>query len=135
MVDEQEVGSRQPQVRSQELAIYSLLITHYSLLKKLLAIAPYQYLPYFSGGQKLIAQFLDHLGRVTDLTVISVSENDVSLIKSYKHLAWLKKRSFSRYLDVSLISKIIRLIKKEKFDTVIWEHPYYAWLARSIRRK
>ena len=104
-------------------------------MKKLLVIAPYQYLPYFSGGQKSIAQFLDHLGRETDLTVISVSENDALLIKSYKHLAWLKKRSFSKYFDVSLISRLTTLIKEEKFDAVIWEHPYYTWLAGMIKKR
>jgi glycosyltransferase involved in cell wall biosynthesis len=104
-------------------------------LKKILVIAPYQYLPYFSGGQKLVAQFLDHLGRATDLTVISVSDNDASIIKHYKHLAWLKKKSFSRYFDVSLTSKITGLINKEKFDAIIWEHPYYAWLAGTIKRR
>ena len=103
-------------------------------MKKLLAIAPYQYLPYFSGGQKSIAQFLDYLGRESDLTVISVSENDPSLIKTYKHISWLKKKSFSRYSDLGLASKLISLIKKEKFDAIIWEHPYYTWLA-SITRK
>jgi glycosyltransferase involved in cell wall biosynthesis len=104
-------------------------------LKKLLVIAPYQYLPYFSGGQKSIAQFLDYLGRETNLTVISVSENDTSLINTYKHFAWLKKKSLSRYFDVSLVSKLTRLIKKEKFDAIIWEHPYYTWLAGIIRKR
>jgi len=112
---------------------HSLLITH--LLKKLLAIAPYQYLPYFSGGQKSIAQFLDYLGREADLTVISVSENDPSLIETYKHIAWLKKKSFSKYFDLALISKLTALIKKEEFDAIIWEHPYYTWLAGIIRKR
>ena len=104
-------------------------------MKKLLAIAPYQYLPYFSGGQKSIAQFLDYLGREADLTVISVSENDASLIKTYKHIAWLKKKSFSKYFDLGLISKLTMLIKEEKFDAIIWEHPYYTWLAGIIRKR
>ena len=104
-------------------------------MKKFLVIAPYQYLPYFSGGQKLIAQFLDYLGRESDLTVISVSENDPSLIKTYKHFAWLKKKSFSKYFDPGLISKLTTLIKKEKFDAIIWEHPYYTWLAGIIRKR
>ena len=103
-------------------------------MKKLLVIAPYQYLPYFSGGQKSIAQFLDYLGRETDLTVISVPDNDASLIKSYKYLAWLKKRSFSKYSDLSLISKLTTLIRKEKFDAIIWEHPYYTWLASMVKK-
>ncbi len=39
-------------------------------MKKILDITPYTYLPYFSGGQKFIARFFDHLGREADLTVI-----------------------------------------------------------------
>jgi glycosyltransferase involved in cell wall biosynthesis len=103
--------------------------------RKILVIASYQYIPYFSGGQKSIAQFLDHLGKVADLTVVSVEENDASLIKTYKHLAWLKKTSVARYSDISLVSKLSSLIKKEKFDAIIWEHPYYTWLAGTIKKR
>jgi len=103
-------------------------------LKKFLAIAPYQYLPYFSGGQKSIAQFLDYLGRDTDLTVVSVGENDSSLIKTYR-VVGLLKNSFSKYIDLSLVSKLSSLIKQEHFNAIIWEHPYYAWLASIIKKK
>ena len=110
-------------------------------MKKFLVIAPYQYLPYFSGGQKLIAQFLDYLGRESDLTVISVSENDPSLIKTYKHIAWLKKKSFSKYFDLGLISKLIALIKKEKFDAVIClgtiirgQTPHFDYISSEVTR-
>jgi hypothetical protein len=103
-------------------------------MKKLLAIAPYNYLPWFSGGQKSIAQFLEYLGRESDLTVISVAENDFSLAKNYKPLPLLK-RSFNRYIDMNLVSKITTLVKKEKFDAVIWEHPYYAWLASLVKKR
>lgn len=104
-------------------------------LKKILVIAPYQYLPYFSGGQKSIAQFLDHLGKETKLTVVSVAGNNASFIKTYLHLGWLKKTSFSRYFDLNLVAKLSALIKKERFDAIIWEHPYYAWLAAIIKRR
>jgi glycosyltransferase involved in cell wall biosynthesis len=103
-------------------------------MKKVLAIAPYSYLPYFSGGQKFIAKFFDYLSREVDLTVISVAENDFSLAKSYKTVSLLKK-SFSRYYDISLVAKITALVKKEGFDTIIWDHPYYAWLAFRIRKR
>ena len=103
-------------------------------MKKVLAIAPYPYLPYFSGGQKFIAQFFEWLGKEVDLTVISVAENDFSLAKTYKTIPLLKK-TFSRYYDISLVSKITYLVKKEGFDTIIWEHPYYAWLAIRIKKK
>ena len=71
-------------------------------MKKILAIAPYSYLPYHSGGQKFIAGFLEHLGKKTDLTVVSVQENDFTLAKSYQAFPLLKK-SFSRYMDRSLL--------------------------------
>ena len=103
-------------------------------MKKVLAIAPYPYLPYFSGGQKFIAQFFEWLGKEVDLTVISVAENDFSLAKTYKTIPLLRK-SFSRYYDISLVSKITDLVKKEGFDTIIWEHPYYAWLAFAVRKQ
>jgi polysaccharide biosynthesis protein PslH len=103
-------------------------------MKKVLAIAPYPYLPFFSGGQKFIAKFFEYLSKEVELTVISVAENDVALAKTYKIIPLLKK-SFSRYYDSSLVSKITALIEKEKFDTVIWEHPYYAWLAKKIKKK
>jgi polysaccharide biosynthesis protein PslH len=103
-------------------------------MKKVLAIAPYPYLPFFSGGQKFIARFFEYLGKETDLTVISVAENDFSLATTYKTIPLLKK-SFSRYYDSSLVSKITALVKKEGFDTLICEHPYYAWLAFRIRKR
>ena len=103
-------------------------------MKKVLAIAPYSYLPYYSGGQKFIAQFLDWLGRETELTVISVKENDASMATSYRLLP-LMKQSFSRYVDTSLIGKLTRLIQKEQFDTLICEHPYLAWLVFALRRR
>ncbi len=103
-------------------------------MKKVLAIAPYAYLPYFSGGQKFIAQFFEHLGATIDLTVISVPGNDFSLASSYKTIPLLKT-SFSRYMDRSLVNKITALTKKEGFDTIICEHPYFAWLALAVKKR
>lgn len=103
-------------------------------MKKVLAIAPYPYLPFFSGGQKFIAKFFEHLAKQVDLTVISVAENNAALAKDYKIIPILKK-SFSRYYDRSLTGKITSLIQQEKFDAVIWEHPYYAWLAKRVKKR
>jgi polysaccharide biosynthesis protein PslH len=103
-------------------------------MKKVLVIAPYPYLPFFSGGQKFIAQFLESLGKKTDLTVISTLKNDESLVKGYTFLPLLKN-SFSRYYDRGLIKQISAIVSEGGFDTVIWEHPYYAWLARRVREK
>ena len=103
-------------------------------MKKVLVIAPYAYLPWRSGGQKFIGQFLHYLGTVTDLQVISVAANEAGLARGYR-LYPLLKASFSRYYDTSLVSRITAFVQEHRIDTVIWEHPYYAWLAFRIRKR
>jgi len=103
-------------------------------MKKVLDITPYTYLPYFSGGQKSIALFLEYLGEKTDLTVISTEQNDPALARSYKLVPLLKK-GFNRYINIGLVKKITAEIKKNNYDVVIWEHPYYAWLAWLIKKR
>lgn len=103
-------------------------------MKKVLDIVPYQYLPYYAGGQKFIAGFLHYMGKETDLTVAGVPGNDASLAGTYKLIPLLKP-TFKRYFDYSLVRKITALIRREKFDTIIWWHPYYSWLAYRIRKR
>lgn len=103
-------------------------------MKKIVVIAPYPYLPFYSGGQKFIAQFLEYLAKEVDLTVITVAENDFSLATNYKTIPLLK-RSFNRYMDSSLTKKITQLVQQEKMDAIIWEHPYFGWLANRIKKK
>lgn len=103
-------------------------------MKKVLAIAPYPYLPYFSGGQKFIAQFFEYFGKEVDLTVITSIKNDLSLAIHYKTIPLLKK-SFSRYFDRSMIKKITELVQEKRFGTLIIEHPYLAWLAFAVRKR
>ena len=103
-------------------------------MKKVIAIAPYPYLPYQSGGQKFIAQFFEYLSKKIDLTVITNVGNDSSLAKSYTTIPLLKK-SFTRYVDRGLIGKIASLVKENEYDTLIIEHPYLAWLAFAVRKR
>ncbi len=95
---------------------------------------PYAYLPYSSGGQKSIAQFLEYLGNETELHVITVEGNDESLATTYRISSMLKNGS-SRYYDFSLINKISSYVKENNIQSIIWEHPYYAWLAFRIRKE
>lgn len=88
----------------------------------------------FSGGQKFIAQFFEWLGQSIDLTVIAAAENETGLAKSYRIIPLLKK-SFTRYMDRSLVKKITALVQQEKFDTLICEHPYFAWLVFAVRKR
>ena len=103
-------------------------------MKKILAIAPYPYLPYFSGGQKFIANFFSHLANETDLTVAGVKTNDWSKAGNYKHLPLLPS-SFSRYFKTGLINTLEKEIKKERHELLIIEHPYYSWLANALKKR
>ncbi len=102
--------------------------------KKVLDVMPYAYLPYRSGGQKSIAQFLEYLGHEVDLSVITVTGNDEKLATSYCINAMLGQGT-SRYYNYRLIKKITAFIKEEDIGTVIWEHPYYAWLAFAVKKR
>lgn len=102
--------------------------------KNLLAIIPYAYQPPHAGGKKLITLLFDYLGRISALTLVSVKGMDTSKLKNYTFIPLLKA-SRSRYYDFSLVKKISRIIKEKEIETIIWEHPYYAWLAWLVKRK
>lgn len=102
-------------------------------MKKVLVIAPYTYLPSRSGGQKYIAQWLEALSRKVTLTVASTAANDRSLAGSY-NLIPLLANSFFRYADFTLRATLRELIARNRYDLIIWEHPYFGWLADQIKK-
>ena len=74
-------------------------------MKKVLNIAPYQYLPYFSGGQKLIAHFNHYLGEQCVLHVAGTPDNDAALAVTCTFHPVLKKSRF-RYADPGTFFRI-----------------------------
>ena len=102
------------------------------LMKKVLNIVPYTYLPFFSGGQKLIAHFNEYLGAKTVLHVAGTSDNVPSLVRNYSFHPLLN-RSRLRYVNLLLTFDFLRLIRKKSIDTVIIEHPYMGWLIPGLR--
>lgn len=96
-------------------------------MKKVLNIVPYPYLPYFSGGQKLIAHFNHYLGEQCVLHVVGTADNDHKLADTYTFHPVLNNSRF-RYVDLGAFFRIRKLIKKEKISAVIIEHPYLGWL-------
>ena len=101
-------------------------------MKKVLNIVPYQYLPFFSGGQKLIAHFNEYLGARTVLHVAGTSDNDASLVRNYSFHPLLNS-SRLRYINLLLTFNILRLIREKSIDTLIIEHPYMGWLIPGLR--
>jgi glycosyltransferase involved in cell wall biosynthesis len=102
-------------------------------LKKVISIAPYTYLPYSSGGQKLIALFNEYIGALCSLTVISTPSNNTTLVKNYRMRTLLRK-GFIRYADISLYKKIKHLIQEQQAEHLIIEHPYMGWLGWLLKK-
>lgn len=101
-------------------------------MKKVLNIVPYPYLPYFSGGQKLIAHFNEYLGAKVELHVAGTADNNASLVKHYVFHPLLNRGRW-RYINLFLCFKFIKLIRSYSIDTVIIEHPYMGWLIPLLR--
>lgn len=102
-------------------------------MKRVLNIVPYPFLPFFSGGQKLIAQFNEYLGEQCVLHVASTADNDAQLADTYTFHPVLKKSRF-RYADIGSFFRTRRLIRQEQIDTVIIEHPYLGWLGWMLKK-
>lgn len=84
------------------------------------------------GGEKGIALFNEYLGKLVDLTTVSVKSNEVSLAKNYRMLN-IFSDSRSRYANLFLVGTIRKLIKEYGASHLLIEHPYYAWLAWMVR--
>ncbi len=102
-------------------------------MQKVLNIVPYQYLPYFSGGQKLIAHFNQYMGEQCELHVAGTTDNEAAMATSYTLHPVLKK-SRLRYADIGSFFRIRKLLKQEGIRNVIVEHPYLGWLGLLLKK-
>lgn len=102
-------------------------------MKKVLNIVSYPYLPFFSGGQKLIAHFNQYLGEQCNLYVAGTTDNNASLAKNYTFYPLLSKSKF-RYADFSSFFRLKKLITDQQISTVIIEHPYLGWLGWMLKK-
>lgn len=102
-------------------------------MEKVLNIVSYPYLPYYSGGQKLIAQFNQYLGEQCILHVAGTTDNDAALARNYSFHPLLHKSKL-RYADLSSFFRLKKLIRDQQIETVIIEHPYAGWLGWMLKK-
>ena len=102
-------------------------------MKRVLAIAPYRFLPARSGGHRYIQGWYQALSQQTQLTVIGTADNTLDANSPYRVLPLLSN-SFFRYGDLTLRATIRDLIQRNQYDLLVWEHPYFAWLANLIKK-
>ena len=102
-------------------------------MKRVLTIVPYPYLPFFSGGQKLIAHFTSFLGEQCALHVAGTNNNDAALATNYTFHPVLINSQL-RYADLFAFFRLKKIIKEHRIETVIIEHPYLGWLGWMLKK-
>jgi glycosyltransferase involved in cell wall biosynthesis len=103
-------------------------------MKKILIIVPYRFLPASSGGHRYIEGWINALASVAKVTVIGTEDNQIDSNALYRLLPALSPSIF-RYTDYTLKGTIKELIARNQYDFLIWEHPYFAWLAHLIKKE
>lgn len=100
---------------------------------RILSIIPYKILPAKLGGEKGIAVFNEYLAKKVFLIGVTTKNNDPALARGYRLLNILSD-SRSRYANIFLLRVIKKIVNKEHITHLITEHPYYAWLAWTLRK-
>jgi glycosyltransferase involved in cell wall biosynthesis len=96
-------------------------------MQRVLSIVPYAYLPWFSGGQKLIGLFNEHLARHCTLQVAGTGYNDGSRAIGYTLHPVIRSGKI-RYADITAFWRLKRLLRQYQADTLLLEHPFLGWL-------
>ena len=97
---------------------------------KALTIAPYQFLPASSGGQKAVYYLDQFLGDQLGLICVSSSDNELKHLPEPLRFTLLPLlgRGRGRYLNPAHFFTLKKLIKQKNIGVIIIEHPYLSWL-------
>ncbi len=96
---------------------------------KLAALVSYKIFPPEMGGQKGIAFFYQYLEKLIPVSLLTIEENEATGFLNAPIIPILGKSNKWRYINPFLFFRISSFIKKEKITHLIFEHPYYGWLA------
>lgn len=101
-------------------------------MRGIAAIIPYRIYPYNSGGQKSMALFYQFFSKVNDITLICTSNNSKPRDASYE-VKPLLGDSILRYINPLIYFRVKSFIKKNDIDVLIFEQPYFGWLAYLLK--
>ena len=101
-------------------------------MTNVLSIISYPFLPAKMGGQKGIALFYKYFGQNVNLTCAGVKENNEQFAENYK-LVKLFGKSSLRYINPLYFFPLKKIIKENKIEWLLLEHPYYGWLALLLK--
>ncbi|MBC7383912.1 MAG: glycosyltransferase family 4 protein [Bacteroidia bacterium] len=102
--------------------------------KNIFAIISYPFLPATTGGEISTLQILNYMGKVNQVTVFTVEPyKDVSHQKFDFELIFGMPFKATRYINIFLLPKIIKLIKQHQSDAVFFDQPWFGWMIPFIR--
>lgn len=99
---------------------------------KVLAIAPYTIFPARAGGQRFTVLFFEHIATLCDLICVTVQSNDPGYAKGYRVFNVLSNSPL-RYINIFYFFRLRKIIRQEKINSVMLEHPYYGWLGLLLK--
>jgi polysaccharide biosynthesis protein PslH len=104
-------------------------------LIKIASLVPYKIIPPITGGEKGIYYFQKHLSNHSELTVITVLENnnDETGYLKFSPVIGSTHNKF-RYINPLLFFKIRKICTQQSIRHIIIEHPYYGWLGYLLKK-
>ncbi len=101
---------------------------------KLAALVSYKIFPPKMGGQKGIALFYQYLEKLIPVTLLTIKENEPADFLKAPIIPILGKNRKWRYINPFLFFKVKLFLKKNEITHLVFEHPYYGWLAFLLSR-
>ncbi len=99
----------------------------------ILYIVPYKYLKPSNGGGYCIYYVQQYLGEISNLVVAGSELDEPMEDLHFKHIKVFGKSTF-RYINIFNYFKLLKIIKQHKIETLVFEHPYLAWLAYWLKK-
>lgn len=102
--------------------------------KNIFAIISYPFLPATTGGEISTMQILNYMGKVNRVKVFTVeSYADVSKLKfDFEPIFGMPFKS-SRYLNLLLLPRIVKLVKQHQTDFIFFDQPWMGWMIPFLR--
>ncbi|MFT3751197.1 MAG: glycosyltransferase [Agriterribacter sp.] len=101
---------------------------------RVLAIAPYRFLPAVNGGQKNIALFYKYFSALIPLTCVTVKGTTKSQADGNYNLLTIFSNNPLRYINPFYFFSLKKIIRERSITHVLLEHAYYGWLGWLLKK-
>ena len=103
--------------------------------KKILAIISYPFLPATTGGEISTLNILRYLSFKHKVTVFTVEpyKKDFELPPSNFELIFGMPFKASRYINLSLVPRLQKLITEKNIDLLFFDQPWFGWLMLMLK--